>query len=178
MDGGIVTRKSKKILVFLNRYNYHVGMNHSLLFTSFLAAAFAMPALADIPASSVPAPVREQVQKQYPDAKGIEWDFDHDEDVYEAEFRINGLEYELKIVPDGTVRFSKAEIPLQSLPAAVTAAIARDFPGYAPRRAKQLTVRGAMKYRVYCRSEAAGAVRKLELYYAPDGKFLSKETDD
>lgn len=178
MDGGIVTRKVKKILVFLNRYNYHIDMTRFLLFTSLLAAAFAVPALADIPASSVPAPLREQVQKQYPDAKGIEWDFDHDEDVYEAEFRINGLEYELKFVPDGTLRFSKVEIPLQSLPAAVTAAIARDFPGYVPRRAKQITVGRAMKYRVYCRSEAAGTVHKLELYYAPDGKFLSKKTDN
>lgn len=153
-------------------------MNTSRLLTSLLAAAFTMPALADIPASSVPAPVKEQVQKQYPDAKAIEWDFDNDEDVYEAEFRINGLEYDLKIHPDGTISFSKADIPLRSLPAAVTASIARDFPGYTPRRAKQITVRGALKYRVYCRSESAGAVRKLELYYAPDGKLLSKETDD
>lgn len=153
-------------------------MNHSFLFSSLLAAAFTMSAPADVPASSVPGPVKEQVQKQYPDARGIEWDFDHDEDVYEAEFRINGLEYEVKLYADGTICFSKAEIPLQNLPAAVTTAISRDFPGYAPRRAKQLTVRGAVKYRVYCRSESAGTVRKLELYYAPDGKFLSKETDD
>lgn len=153
-------------------------MNSSRILASLLAAAFTMPALADIPASSVPAPVKEQVQKQYPDAKAIEWDFDNDEDVYEAEFRIGGMEYDLKIYPDGTICFSKAEIPLQNLPAAVTTAIARDFPGYTPMRAKQITVRGILKYRVYCRPESAGAVRKLELYYTPDGKFLSKETDD
>lgn len=66
---------------------------------------------------------------------------------------------------------------LQDLPAPVTAAIARDFPGYAPRRAKQITARGALKYRVDCRSETT-AVRKLELYYAPDGKLLSQKADD
>ena len=99
-------------------------------------------------ASRVPAPVKEQVQKQYPNAGAIEWDFDNDEDVYEAEFHLNGLEYEVKLYPDGTVSLVKADISLQHLPAPVTAAIARDFPGYALRRARQITARGVLKYRV------------------------------
>ena len=139
-------------------------MNISRTLTATLAAAFTLPALADIPASRVPAPVKEQVQKQYPNAGAIEWDFDNDEDVYEAEFHLNGLEYEVKLYPDGTVSL-------------VTAAIARDFPGYALRRARQITARGVLKYRVDCRSESP-AVRKVELYYSPDGKLLSQKTDD
>ena len=51
-------------------------MNISRTLTATLAAAFTLPALADIPASRVPAPVKEQVQKQYPNAGAIEWDFD------------------------------------------------------------------------------------------------------
>lgn len=107
-------------------------MNISRTLTATLAAAFTLPALADIPASRVPAPVKEQVQKQYPNAGAIEWDFDNDEDVYEAEFHLNGLEYEVKLYPDGTVSLVKADISLQHLPAPVTAAIARDFPGVCP----------------------------------------------
>ena len=38
-------------------------MNISRILTATLAAAFTLPALADIPASRVPAPVKEQVQK-------------------------------------------------------------------------------------------------------------------
>ncbi|MFR4416185.1 MAG: hypothetical protein ACLT8E_01585 [Akkermansia sp.] len=60
-------------------------MNISRTLTATLAAAFTLPARADIPASRVPAPVKEQVQKQYPNAGAIEWDFDNDEDVYEAD---------------------------------------------------------------------------------------------
>lgn len=149
-------------------------MNISRILTATLAAAFTLPALADIPASRVPAPVKEQVQKQYPNAGAIEWDFDNDEDVYEAEFHLNGLEYEVKLYPDGTVSLVKADISLQHLPAPVTAAIARDFPGYALRRARQITARGVLKYRVDCRSESP-AVRKVELYYSPDGKLLSQK---
>ena len=141
-------------------------MNISRILTTTLAAAFTLPALADIPASRVPAPVKEQVQKQYPNAGAIEWDFDNDEDVYEAEFHLNGLEYDVKLYPDGTVCLIKADMRLQDLPAPVTA-----------RRARQITARGALKYRVDCRSETA-AVRKLELYYAPDGKLLSQKADD
>ena len=36
---------------------------------------------------------------------------------------------------------------------------------------------GVLKYRVDCRSESP-AVRKVELYYSPDGKLLSQKTDD
>lgn len=152
-------------------------MNISPILSSVVAAAFALPAPADIPASRVPVPVKDQVQKQYPAAKAIEWDLDEDEDLYEAEFRINGLEYDLKIYPDGTICLSKAEIPLQALPAPVTEAVARDFPGCAMRRAKKINVRGTLKYRVDCRTESLD-IQKLELYYAPDGKLLSKKVDD
>ena len=152
-------------------------MNISKTLLPVVCAAFIAPGLADIPASNVPAPVKAQVQNQFPNAGVIEWDFDHDEDVYEAEFRINGLEYDMKISADGTVFLIKADIPLQSLPAPVKAAIAKDFPEYALRSAKQITARGTVKYRVDCRSESA-AVRKLELYYSPDGRLLSKKIDD
>ena len=131
-------------------------MNISRTLTATLAAAFTLPALADIPASRVPAPVKEQVQKQYPNAGAIEWDFDNDEDVYEAEFHLNGLEYEVKLYPDGTVSLVKADIS-------------------PPRQADYRP--GVLKYRVDCRSESP-AVRKVELYYSPDGKLLSQKTDD
>lgn len=152
-------------------------MNISGILLPVLCAAFIASGFADIPASNVPAPVKAQVQNQFPNAGVIEWDFDHDEDVYEAEFHINGLEYEMKLSADGTVFLIKADVPLQSLPAPVTAAVAKDFPGYALRSAKQITVRGTVKYRVDCRSESA-AVRKLELYYTPDVRLLSKKIDD
>lgn len=126
-------------------------MNISGILLPVLCAAFIASGFADIPASNVPAPVKAQVQNQFPNAGVIEWDFDHDEDVYEAEFHINGLEYEMKLSADGTVFLIKADVPLQSLPAPVTAAVAKDFPGYALRSAKQITVRGTVKYRVDCR---------------------------
>ena len=73
-------------------------MNISKILLPVVCAAFIAPGLADIPASNVPAPVKAQVQNQFPNAGVIEWDFDHDEDVYEAEFRINGLEYDLSLI--------------------------------------------------------------------------------
>ena len=140
-------------------------MNISRTLTATLAAAFTLPALADIPASRVPAPVKEQVQKQYPNAGAIEWDFDNDEDVYEAEFHLNGLEYEVKLYPDGTVSLVKADISLQHLPAPVTAAIARDFPGYALRRARQITARGA-KWSFIIRRTASSSPKKRMIEFS------------
>ena len=91
-------------------------MNISKILLPVVCAAFIAPGLADIPASNVPAPVKAQVQNQFPNAGVIEWDFDHDEDVYEAEFRINGLEYD-KELGRGYVRIAYGFPEIQLMPA-------------------------------------------------------------
>lgn len=156
---------------------YHIYMKFLLILITSFSSIFALPALSDIPASKVPEVVQIQIQKQYPNATFIEWDFDNEEDIYEVEFRLNGLKHEVKLYPNGTVCLIKANIPLQQLPPSVTSAVIRDIPGYSIRQAKQITIRGYSKYKVDCYSDSA-AIRKLKLYYTPDGKLLSKKLDD
>lgn len=79
----------------------------------FAAAVLAMPsALADIPESSVPAAAVSSIKGAYPNAGPIEWDSEMHgmERIYEAEFRINGFQFDVKIAPDGKIVRIKEEI--------------------------------------------------------------------
>lgn len=78
----------------------------------FAAAVLAMPsALADIPESSVPAAAVSSIKGAYPNAGPIEWDSEMHgmERIYEAEFRINGFQFDVKIAPDGKIVRIKEE---------------------------------------------------------------------
>lgn len=66
----------------------------------FAAAALVMPsALADIPESSVPAAAVSSIKGAYPNAGFIEWDSEMHglKKIYEAEFKINGFQFDVKI---------------------------------------------------------------------------------
>ena len=92
----------------------------------FAAAVLVMPsALADIPESSVPAAAVSSVKGAYPNAGPIEWDSEMHgmERIYEAEFRINGFQFDVKIAPDGKIVRIKEEIAASSLPEAVRASV-------------------------------------------------------
>ena len=92
----------------------------------FAAAVLVMPsALADIPESSVPVAAVSSVKGAYPNAGPIEWDSEMHgmERIYEAEFRINGFQFDVKIAPDGKIVRIKEEIAASSLPEAVRASV-------------------------------------------------------
>lgn len=98
-----------------------------LLFSCLLAS----PVFAgSIKESEVPAKVKAYVTTHYPQATAIKWDFEKDEGVYEAEFKINDLEYKLEITPEGSLYASKEDILVSALPAAVTKYIETTYPGY------------------------------------------------
>ena len=79
----------------------------------FAAAVLVMPsALADIPESSVPVAAVSSVKGAYPNAGPIEWDSEMlgMERIYEAEFRINGFQFDVKIGTEGELVRYKVEV--------------------------------------------------------------------
>ena len=83
----------------------------------FAAAALVMPsALADIPESSVPAAAVSSIKGAYPNAGFIEWDSEMHglKKIYEAEFKINGFQFDVKIAPDGKIVRIKEEMAVSS----------------------------------------------------------------
>ena len=70
----------------------------------FAVMALAIPSSwADIPESSVPVAAVSAVKGAWPRAGFIEWDASGSGKLYEAEFKINGFEFDVKVTPEGKI---------------------------------------------------------------------------
>lgn len=135
------------------------------------AAALVIPsALADLPESSVPPAAVSAVKGAYPNAGFIEWDSEiHGmKRIYEAEFRINGFQFEVRISPDGKIVRIKEEIAAASLPAAVHASILKRYPGCRIKEAEKITEGDIIRYKV----EVADNRDDYDVLIASDGNIL------
>ena len=137
----------------------------------FAAAALVMPsALADIPESSVPAAAVSSIKGAYPNAGVIEWDSEMHglKKIYEAEFKINGFQYDVKIAPDGKIVRIKEEMAVSSLPEAVRSSVLKRYPGCRIKEAKKITEGELVRYKV----EVEDSRDDYDVLIAPDGNIL------
>lgn len=72
----------------------------------------------------VPAKVKDAFNAKYPNTKVIDWDWEEDKNMYEAEFKMDGREWEAYFAPDGAWEYTKTDITKSKLPAAVSSAVA------------------------------------------------------
>lgn len=120
----------------------------------------------NIKESSVPAPVKNYVKTNYQDANHIKWDYEDDDNFYEAEFKINGLEYELEISPEGKLLYCKQEIPIESIPASIKNNLNKNYPGYNILGAKKITKGNSIKYDVgIVGKNSFGNTRHKNIYF-------------
>jgi hypothetical protein len=91
--------------------------------------------------------------------------------VYEAEWEVNGAEHEVAVLADGTVVETEEEIDAAQAPAAVRAAIEKQFGAGAKVSIDRKTV---VLY------EAEGKVdgKGMEVIFSPTGKSHGAEEDD
>ena len=106
----------------------------------------------------------------YPNAGPIEWDSEMHgmERIYEAEFRINGFQFDVKIAPDGKIVRIKEEIAASSLPEAVRASVLKRYPGCRIKEAEKITEGELVRYKV----EVADSRDDYDVLIAPDGNIL------
>ncbi len=96
---------------------------------AFAVMALAIPSSwADIPESSVSSAAVFAVKKAWPRAGFIEWELSGSGKLYEAEFNINGFEFDVKVDPEGKILRVKEEIAVSALPGPVRAAALKPYP--------------------------------------------------
>ena len=137
----------------------------------FAAAALVMPsALADIPESSVPAAAVSSIKGAYPNAGFIEWDSEMHglKKIYEAEFKINGFQFDVKIAPDGKIVRIKEEMAVSSLPEAVRSSVLKRYPGCRIKEAKKITEGELVRYKV----EVVDHLDDYDVLLTPEGDIL------
>lgn len=123
----------------------------------------------DIAASKVPSVVLNTVQAKFGVANKIEWE--RKKDLYEAEFKIDSLEYAVYIDPAGRLVMHKIDIKENELPAAVLTVIRTEYSGYKIDDAGKIDKEGVTYYQV----ELEGKGKKdIELIFSADGKLVRK----
>lgn len=77
----------------------------------------------------VPQKVKDAFAQKFPTAKSVKWDRESANE-WEAEFKINRLEYSANFSDDGTWKETEHEIAEKNLPTAVKKALSDGFPGF------------------------------------------------
>jgi uncharacterized membrane protein YkoI len=123
----------------------------------------------DIPADKVPSVVLNAVQTKFGTAGKIEWE--KKKDLYEAEFKMDSIEYAVYIDAAGKLVMSKLDIKENELPPAVAMIISTEYIGYKIDDAEKVEKDGMIYYQV----ELEGKGKKdLELVFSADGKLATE----
>jgi len=137
---------------------------------ALLAGAGAASA-GNVKESAVPTAVKDYVTKSYPRVAPVEWDYNERGNYYTADFKIDGNEYELDIAPTGELINSDIEIPTGKLPASIGAYLAKQYPTFQIKGAKQMTRRGVTTYEV----EIKGQNSDQMLTFSESGTLLERD---
>ena len=123
----------------------------------------------------VPQAVKEAFAKKYPTAKKVDWEKEGAEE-YEAEFKMDGKKMSANFKADGTWLETETEIKTKNLPAAVKAAIAKQFPDYELEEAEQIeTPTVAVAYEVELEDEKNDV--EIEAVFKADGTLVNSEVE-
>ena len=138
--------------------------NTVLVFTASLF--FLYSCSQDIPNSKVPSVVLNAVQAKYGSANKIEWEKKNN--LYEAEFKMDSVEYAVYIDSTGKLVMHKMDIKENELPAAVSSIIGSEYNGYKIDDAEKIEKEGIAFYEV----ELEGKGKKdIKLNFSADGKL-------
>lgn len=136
------------------------------------SAAPAVQAEKKIGVKDLPAPVREAFEKQFPQARvlGVSEEKEPGGAVYEIEIQWRGRHYDVTYKPDGASVSVEETIPMEEVPAAVAAALKKEFPSARVIRAEKITEGGVLSYEF----QLKGGPKK-EAKFSADGKLLEAE---
>ncbi|MGB6046440.1 MAG: PepSY-like domain-containing protein [Flavobacteriales bacterium] len=147
-------------------------MRTASIIASLMIAASPLMAQ-DLTPAQVPAPVMASFNKEFPKAMDVDWDLKGTQYKVEFETGLLGNDHEAWYDASGKLLKHKEEISASDLPAAVSAAIAKDFAGYRTDDVERVTQDGAMTYIM----ELKKTGEEWKVAYDAGGKQLEKRQD-
>jgi uncharacterized membrane protein YkoI len=97
----------------------------AVLFAALLGSAI----LAFDAINDAPQKVKEAFAKKFPTVKKVKWDKEN-ETEWEAEFKMNGMEYSANFLENGTWKETEHEIKKSAIPANIKKVLDTEFEGY------------------------------------------------
>lgn len=118
----------------------------------------------------VPAKIKTAFEQKFPTAQKVKWDKEN-ETEWEAEFKMNGLEYSANFSSDGKWMETEYEIEKSEIPQVVKQTLDNEFAGYDIEEAE---ISETTDGKVYEFALEKGET-ELEVAISPDGKVVKKE---
>lgn len=160
--------------VIISNKNSEKNMKYIVLFIAYLfcTSTFA----GSIKETAVPAKVKNYVMSHYPKAQSIDWDFEDDDNLYEAKFKIDKLKYKLQITPDGRLHASKEDVLIFTLPKPIPQYIREHYAGYKILGANKKVFGNKVTYDVGIKGKnAQGNTRHYNVYFDSKGNKISRK---
>ena len=123
-------------------------------------------------AQSAPSAVKSAFEKKFPNAKSVEWKKENDSE-WEAEFKLNGVEYSANFSNDGTWKETEHEIKESELPNAVKNTLNDQFGDYKVEDVEMIETPGFSGYEI----EIEKGKETIELVIDNSGKVLKKKVE-
>ena len=117
-----------------------------------------------------PQKVKEAFAKKFPTAKKVKWEKENANE-WEAEFKMNKVEYSANFLEDGTWKETEHEIDENDIPQNVKAALASSFPGYEMEEAEISETQNGTVYEF----EIEKGETQMEVAIDPNGKIVKQE---
>jgi hypothetical protein len=123
-------------------------------------------------AQSTPSAVKSTFAKKFPNAKSVEWEKENDSE-WEAEFKINEVEYSANFSNDGTWKETEHEIKESELPNAVKNTLDNQFGDYKVEEVELIETPEFSGYEI----ELEKGEETIELVIDNSGKVLKKKVE-
>lgn len=135
---------------------------------SLLLAFACITGTANSQGISVPEAVKSAFAAKFPDATNVKWGKENATE-FEAEFKSGTTAVSANFKKDGSWVETETTISPIALPAAVTAAILKKYPGSTVTRAEQLEQPGKSRFEVLIKNKG----KNKEAEILPDGTFVN-----
>lgn len=123
-------------------------------------------------AQSTPSAVKSAFEKKFPNAKSVEWEKENDSE-WEAEFKLNGVEYSANFSNDGTWKETEHEIKESEIPSAVKRTLTNQFAEYEVEDVEMIETPEFSGYEI----EIEKGKETIELLIDNSGEVLKKKVE-
>ena len=136
----------------------------------FLFASFAVQAQ-DLRMEEVPANLISAFEKEFTNAKDVEWEKDMEN--YNVEFEIDRMDYDVCYTPSGKEVKRKVELLASQLPGAVQTTIKSKYPNLEADEVEMIRTGNEVMYKI----ELESFTKEIEITVDKNGKVLSERKD-
>ncbi len=121
---------------------------------------------------AVPDVAKRAFEAAYPAVKDAQWK--HDEDGFEAEWKVNGMQHAVVYDAKGTVLLTEEQVTEAQMPTTIAPYLAENHTGMAVVKVGIEQKGGVTTYEV----ELDNGGKELELLFDADGNYIGTEADD